>query len=121
MLPTPGAGPWAEIQRRESQPDVPLVRENHGHRELLMISGKLPVCGGGVLFLRGPPGPERGDPAGGPSPGCPLGLRPSSQGPLGESEPDAGRMAEAHLGASVSPPTTCLELPGLLTEINLPP
>lgn len=42
VLSTHDVRPWAEIQRCESQPDVHLVRENHGHGELVMVSWKLP-------------------------------------------------------------------------------
>lgn len=45
-LPTQDVRPWAEIQLCESQPDAHLVRENHGRRELVMVSWKLPECRG---------------------------------------------------------------------------
>lgn len=45
-LSTQDVRPWAEIQLCESQPDAHLVRENHGRRELVMVSWKLPECRG---------------------------------------------------------------------------
>ena len=54
-----------------------------------------------------------GDPLGA-GPAAPSALGPNFPWPPGVSEPDACGPAEAHLGSSVSPPTACLEFPGLL-------